>query len=101
VRLLRADPTEVPSGLGSDLMMESAYQIVEGHHAQIDIASRTHGHGFRISLFVADYHNVGQLLNRVLAYFIGYFLVTQIGLHSKPLFFQVLRYRLRIISLRI
>jgi len=41
-------------------MMKSANQIVEGHDAQIDIASRTHGHGFCISLFIAHHHDVGQ-----------------------------------------
>ena len=43
------------SGFGFDLVLEALHQGIDGHDAQIDIATCSHGHSVGIPLLVADH----------------------------------------------
>ena len=63
-------------------------EVVERHHTEVVVAPGAHGNGPVCLLLVADDEDVRDLLQRMLAYFIGDFLVPQIARDSKSLFLQ-------------
>ncbi len=70
------------------VLAQTLNEGADGHHAQINTATGTHGYRLGITLFVADHKEVRHLFQRVLPYFIANLLVAQIRLYSNPLFLQ-------------
>src|ERR1700722_17567058 len=70
------------------VLLQALKECIGRHHASIDTATCTHGYGLRLTLLVPDNQQIGDLLQRVLAYFIANLLVAQIALYSNPLFLQ-------------
>src|SRR6185369_12185333 len=76
------------SSLSGDVVDELRGEVAEGHRTEVVIAPGAHGNGPACLLLVADDEDVRDLLQRMLPYFIGDFLVPQIALDSKSLFLQ-------------
>jgi len=47
-------------GLGGDFAHQTFHECIDGHHAQIDIASGSHSHGIRVFFFIPNNEDVRQ-----------------------------------------
>src|SRR6478609_229180 len=77
----RPRPEAIPAGpsqFAGDVVGDLPGEVVDGHHAEVVVAPGAHGNGPVCLFLVAHDEDVRDLLQRMLSYFIGYFLVPQI-----------------------
>ncbi len=87
----RRDLCGVPgnaSDLVGDVLPDQGNEGLQRHHTQITVTPCPHGNGTSRLLLVAHDEDIGQLLQRMLSYFIRNLLVAQIQLYPKALIRQ-------------
>jgi hypothetical protein len=79
--------------------MEATDKILDSHLPEVFTAASPHGHLLRRLLFFANDQLKRQLLQAMFPYFIGYFLISQIGLNANTGALKAGRDIARVVSL--